>query len=326
MREAKLFNRRPFFYVSLAIILSVGLALSLLTITLTANIFIQTLNAFVLAIIFMQLGFIGHDIAHHQVFSSPVIDKWVGSFVYALGIGISLEHWHTCHDEHHKFTNQIGKDPDIELPLVFTEEQLELYSLRYRKYVLPFQHWYFFFFMPLAYFNYIINSLPWNPRILLQPIRLFEFILTIIHFAVLFYLVFTYLGLWLGLYFFFISAMVGGAYAGFSFAPNHKGQETISMDQEVTYRTQIISTRNIRPSVFADIALGGLNYQIEHHLFSYMPRPNLGRAQKIVKQFCKEQHLPYHETTFLGSVKEMFTALQYFAKATENIPNKTKSL
>ena len=46
---------------------------------------------------------------------------------------------------------------------------------------------------------------------------------------------------------------------------------------------------------FTNVALGGLNFQIEHHLFPSMPRPNLSRAQRIVKAFCAENDLSYRE-------------------------------
>ena len=50
-----------------------------------------------------------------------------------------------------------------------------------------------------------------------------------------------------------------------------------------------------------DAAMGGLNYQIEHHLFPTMPRPNLRRAQPLVAAYCAELALPYHQTGLLRS-------------------------
>lgn len=46
--------------------------------------------------------------------------------------------------------------------------------------------------------------------------------------------------------------------------------------------------RQMRDGWFIDNLLGGLNYQIEHHLFPDMPRPNLRRAQTLVRRFCME--------------------------------------
>jgi fatty acid desaturase len=313
MASAGLFKKRPLFYALYAFILICALMASLGFITFTDNIFLQTINALVLAGIFMQFGFFGHDIAHHQVFSSVKKDIWFGGTLYALGLGISLDHWYGSHNEHHKNTNKVGSDPDIDLPLVFSQDELATRGVKYRRYILPYQHIYFFAFMPLAYLNYVLVSLPWPITKLKRPIRIYEFTLSIVHFAILFAVVFYSLGLWLGIYFIFITMIAGGAYAGFSFAPNHKGEETLSPEEKVTWRTQITSTRNIYGGKFIDLALGGLNYQVEHHLFSYMPRPNLARAQRIIEAFCRNEKIPYHQTTFTGSVMEMYRTLRYFA-------------
>jgi len=50
-----------------------------------------------------------------------------------------------------------------------------------------------------------------------------------------------------------------------------------------------------------DVALGGLNYQIEHHLFPSMPCANLPRAQPIVRDFCAERGIDYEEAGLLAS-------------------------
>jgi Fatty acid desaturase len=57
-----------------------------------------------------------------------------------------------------------------------------------------------------------------------------------------------------------------------------------------------------------DFALGALNYQIEHHLFPSMPRPNLRRSQPLTRAFCRQRGLPYCETTLLRSYAQ---ALQH---------------
>src|SRR5262249_9140462 len=66
-------------------------------------------------------------------------------------------------------------------------------------------------------------------------------------------------------------------------------------------RRQLLTTRNVRPGVVVDLLFGGLNYQIEHHLFPAMPRPHLRRARDIVRRFCREHDLPYRESG-IGSV------------------------
>jgi fatty acid desaturase len=76
----------------------------------------------------------------------------------------------------------------------------------------------------------------------------------------------------------------------------------LSADDESDFlRRQVLTARNVRPGWIADFALGGLNYQIEHHLFPSMPRPNLRRAQPIVRAFCRDHDVSYYETTLLRS-------------------------
>ena len=71
-----------------------------------------------------------------------------------------------------------------------------------------------------------------------------------------------------------------GLYLGCSFAPNHKGMPMLAADDQSDFlRRQVLTSRNVRGSWLVDFALGGLNYQIEHHLFPSMPRPNLRRSQ-----------------------------------------------
>ena len=65
----------------------------------------------------------------------------------------------------------------------------------------------------------------------------------------------------------------------------------------------MLTSRNIRGGRLVDFALGGLNYQIEHHLFPSMPRPNLRRAQALVRRYCRERQIPYTQTSLLHSYR-----------------------
>jgi fatty acid desaturase len=96
-----------------------------------------------------------------------------------------------------------------------------------------------------------------------------------------------------------------GLYLGCAFAPNHKGMPTLTdADQLDFVRRQVLTSRNVTGSRLVDFVLGGLNYQIEHHLFPNMPRPNLRHAQPLVRAFCAHHGLPYVEASLLGSYAE----------------------
>jgi fatty acid desaturase len=93
-----------------------------------------------------------------------------------------------------------------------------------------------------------------------------------------------------------------GFYMGASFAPNHKGMPILQPEDEHDFlRRQVLTSRNVRGGWFTDLALGGLNYQIEHHLFPSMPRPSLRRSQALIREFCRHEGLPYCEASLLGS-------------------------
>jgi fatty acid desaturase len=47
--------------------------------------------------------------------------------------------------------------------------------------------------------------------------------------------------------------------------------------------------------------MGGLNYQVEHHLFPRMPRPHLAKARRIVQEQCERLAVPYTETSLWRS-------------------------
>ncbi|MEV0089010.1 fatty acid desaturase [Saccharopolyspora sp. NPDC050642] len=102
----------------------------------------------------------------------------------------------------------------------------------------------------------------------------------------------------------------GGAYMGCVFAPNHKGMPTLSAGDRLDYlRKQVLTSRNVRGSRFVDFLLGGLNYQIEHHLFPSMPRPNLRHAQHLVHRFCASRGVSYSQCDLLSSYAQVLRHL-----------------
>jgi fatty acid desaturase len=93
-----------------------------------------------------------------------------------------------------------------------------------------------------------------------------------------------------------------GLYLGCAFAPNHKGMPTLTEADQLDFlRRQVLTSRNVAGSGLVDWLLGGLNYQIEHHLFPTMPRPNLRRAQPLIRAFCDQHGLAYSQASLFGS-------------------------
>jgi fatty acid desaturase len=107
-----------------------------------------------------------------------------------------------------------------------------------------------------------------------------------------------------------------GLYLGCSFAPNHKGMPILGpADHSDFLRRQVLTSRNVRGGWLTDLVLGGLNYQIEHHLFPSMPRPNLRRSQALVAAFCKQKGLPYCQASLAGSYAQALRHLNTTGRA-----------
>jgi fatty acid desaturase len=102
-----------------------------------------------------------------------------------------------------------------------------------------------------------------------------------------------------------------GFYLSCSFAPNHKGMPVLAASDKTDFlRRQVLTSRNVAGGWLTDFTLGGLNYQIEHHLFPSMPRPNLRLAQSLVAAYCAERGVTYTRTSLLRSYAQ---ALGYLA-------------
>ena len=107
-----------------------------------------------------------------------------------------------------------------------------------------------------------------------------------------------------------VQQAVFSVYLGISFAPNHKGMPIIESATAAGFaRRQVVTARNITGGRLTTFLLGGLNYQIEHHLFPSMPRPNLRRVQDLVRDFCAEADLGYSEDSFVGSFRQIIQHL-----------------
>jgi fatty acid desaturase len=93
-----------------------------------------------------------------------------------------------------------------------------------------------------------------------------------------------------------------GIYLGMSFAPGHKGMPVMNEEQSADpFLRQVLTSRNMKGSPFIDTAIGGLNYQIEHHLFPSMPRPHLRLASPVVREFCARRGVVYTEASPFAS-------------------------
>jgi fatty acid desaturase len=161
-------------------------------------------------------------------------------------------------------------------------------------------------------------------RALMRPAarhRSWEAVLLGVHVAAYLSAVFVVLSPAKAVVFIVVQQGLFGFYLGCSFAPNHKGMPVLAAGDRTDFlRRQVLTARNVRGGWLTDFALGGLNYQVEHHLFPSMPRPALRAAQPLVAAFCADRGLPYAEASLLGSYAQALRYLHTVARHTRPAP------
>jgi fatty acid desaturase len=250
------------------------------------------------------VAFLGHDGGHRQVFRRRGGNDALGYLLGDLLVGLSFGWWLDKHNRHHSHPNQEDHDPDIGDggALIFTTRQAMRRSSRVGMFLARKQAWFFFPMLTLEGIHLHIASVRNVFGARGRRRRGTELLLLTVHLVGYFVLLLLVLSPVKALLFLAIQQGTFGFYMGSSFAPNHKGMPVLEADTDLDYLSrQVITSRNVRGGWFTDLLLGGLNYQIEHHLFPSMPRPNLRRAQPIVREYCQKLTLPYAETSLVGS-------------------------
>jgi fatty acid desaturase len=302
VRQAGLLERRRGWYGA-----RIGLNLALLAGGWAAVVVIgeswwQLAVAAYLAVVFTQLAFIGHDAGHRQLFRSRTANDLVGLVHANLLVGVSFEWWVAKHNRHHTNPNHEDLDPDISITaLAFTADQASSKHGLVRL-VARYQGWLFFPLLLLEAAHLHTASVKAVLRGGWGRANMVEGGLLVAHLAAYLTALLLVLSPLSALVFLVVQQGLFGLYLGCAFAPNHKGMPTLTAADELDFvRRQVLTSRNVRGSWLVDVVLGGLNYQIEHHLFPNMPRPNLRAAQPLIRAFCRQHDLAYAEASLVGS-------------------------
>ncbi len=252
------------------------------------------------AMMFTQLSFIGHDAGHKQIFRGRKANDVTG-FVHGGLTGLSYGWWIGTHTRHHANPNHEDEDPDVNLAaLIFTKAQ-GTERRGFLRWMAKYQAFLFFPLLLLEGLNLHASSVTAMFQRGFKRRKL-EAVLMVAHVAAYLTAVFVVLSPGVGFVFIAVHQGLWGVYMGCSFAPNHKGMPTLSAGHKLDFlRKQVLTSRNVRGGPVVDFALGGLNYQIEHHLFPSMARPNLKHAQVIVREFCAKHGIDYAQCGWAAS-------------------------
>jgi fatty acid desaturase len=259
--------------------------------------------AVLLAVVFAQVALVAHDLAHRQVFRTRRPSERAGLLAGNLGIGMSYGYWMVKHTRHHANPNHDDLDPDVGPGvLVWSRE-----AARGKGFLTRHQAW---FWIPLLTLLGISLKKDSVAALLDGTVkrRRLEGVLLAAHAVLYLGAVFTLLNPLQAVTFVVVHQALFGVYLGLTFAPNHKGMPHPDGTEDFL-RKQVLTSRNVRGGWLVDVALGGLNHQIEHHLFPAMPTPNLRKAQPIVRAYCAELGVPYEVTGLRDSYLQAFRHL-----------------
>ena len=283
----------------------------------------RLLAAIPLEMFWIQVGFFGHDTGHNQVFERTEHNRRLGLLCFPLVLGMTFRPWVIKHNLHHAQTNILGEDPDIDHPILAFSDDIARsrtgigkWLTRYQAYAYPVLA----FFTTLSFRFDAWRYASGNPAVPQKTDRYEterKLELGLLFGNMVLWVVIPSLILgpltWLPIF------AIGQAFLGFQmafvFAPNHKGMPTYTDASHLTFmELQVLTSRNVTGGPLVDFFYGGLNYQVEHHLFPTMPRTNLGKCHEIVTAFCREIELPFTEEGVYGSCKILFETLDQIGR------------
>merc|ERR1712160_744 len=311
------------------------------------SVLVHIASALLLALFWQQCGWLAHDFLHHQVFKKREYGDYAGLFWGNLMQGFSVQWWKNKQNGHHATPNlhntsvhtQDG-DPDIDtMPLLawsikqaqsFREMNADGKDSTFVKYAIKFQAFTYFPILLLARISWLNESFKTayglgasteNAKLEMErkglQYPLYERVGIALHYAWMIVLT-TGFGRWSiarSLMYFFISTCSSGLFLALVFGLGHNGMAVYDATTRPDFwKLQVTTTRNITgghgiPQWFVDWLCGGLQYQVDHHLFPMMPRHNLPKTHKLVESFCKEWGVTYHETDLIDGTYEVLKHL-----------------
>ncbi len=273
----------------------------------TPAVFFAIAECIVLGGLTAAIGFnVMHDGAHGSFSKSPMLNKLAGLSLNILGANVFL--WMTKHNIiHHAYTNVDGIDDDIEarpfLRLCETQEHRKIHK---------YQHVYFIFAYSLLYIYWIFFTdyrKYFTGKIGMVPLKKMSFRehASFWFFKALHLVIFAVIPIWsVG----FVAWVVGfismtffaGIVLATVFQLAHTLEETSfpvadggkMPDEWAVHQLKTTANFATRNKVISWL-VGGLNFQIEHHLFPKISHVHYPEISKIIRKACDEYGIQYIE-------------------------------
>jgi fatty acid desaturase len=301
-----LLKRQPGYYATKFAITGAFLGVGLFALAVSGNNpWLRLVEAAFLAFVIVQIGLLAHDLSHQQIVGAGRWNVAGGLFLGNLLMGVSRAWWRDNHDTHHAHPNDLDKDPNVNILFLGCTAEQALGRPGWVQWVIRHQVALIVPIFCLEFFSMHYQSIEYSFGRKRGTVR-GESLVLLVHFALYGTLLYFTLGIGGAIAFALVHHFLTGLYMASIFAPNHKGMPLAepTAGPPDFLRQQILTARNVRGPL-VDLIYGGLNYQIEHHLFPTMPRNNLSRAQPHVRAFCEARGISYSETGVVQSWREI---------------------
>ena len=278
-----------------------------------SNLWLQLFLLVSLAFTTLQFGLLGHDAGHKAMFKSDFWNDAFGHLFMGFFGGFGHSYWQNKHNSHHANPNDEDEDPDFGVGLALTEEAMAR-KRGLNRLIAKHQHFLVIAIISTYFFLMHGAGIMHNIRQKNSASKLVGSLSMIAHIAVIWVAPFFLLPAWKALLFVLMYRLLIGFYFGSIVATNHKGMRVIKKGEQLGFvEKQILTTRNVRNGLLVDFVYGGLNNQIEHHLFPTMPRNNFRKVKPLVMEFCKSNNLQYEETGVIRSYQLILGELRRIA-------------
>ncbi|KAK4274575.1 hypothetical protein QN277_017774 [Acacia crassicarpa] len=284
--------------------------------------------------LWIQSGWIGHDSGHYQVMTSKGFNRFAQTLTGNCLAGISIAWWKWNHNAHHIACNSLDFDPDLQhLPLFavssklfdslvshFNDRKLNFDSVA--RFLVSYQHWTFYPVMCFARLNLFAQSFIFFLSKRKVPNRGQE-ILGLLVFWIWYPLLVSYLPNWGERIMFVIASCCVSGIQHVQFCLNHFSSSVYvgPPSSNDWFEKQTCGTLDLKCSPWMDWFHGGLQFQVEHHLFPRLPRCHLRKISPLVKELCKRHNLPYNCVSFWKANALTIQTLRDAAMEARNLSN-----
>lgn len=290
--------------------------------------------AALLGFLWVQSAYVGHDSGHYEVMMSRGYNRFAQLLAGNCLTGISIAWWKWTHNAHHLACNSLDHDPDLQhIPVFavssslfnsitscFYGRKLKFDSLS--RFLVSYQHLTFYPVMCVGRINLFIQTflLLFSRRNV--PHRAMN-ILGILVFWTWFPLLVSCLPNWKERVMFVVLSLTVTSIQHIQFCLNHFSADVYLGAPNGTnwFEKQTSGTLDISCSPWMDWFHGGLQFQLEHHLFPRLPRCQLRKISPIVRDLCKKHNLPYRSLSFWDANVSTIRTLRNAALQARDLAN-----